>query len=100
VPSNPWKDPGWLTVFAINQTTDELGGKLFQENLDSHNGYYNPDATAEVVSAPFGDEYVAISTYPAGQVEIWKVEDNGAWLKYVTKWEGGDECCGSPVWID
>ncbi|CAI6336828.1 unnamed protein product [Periconia digitata] len=93
-------EAGFITVYGVNATTGELGTRLFQERLDSERGYSREDPTATIVAAPFADEYVAVSSFPAGQIEIWKVEGDGAWLKYVTKWEGGAECCSTIMWVD
>ena len=63
------------------------------------------ESTQFVASAPFGDyngnSLVAVSDYPYGSVEIWRLDEGRNVVGVFGRWEVDDGgCCGEVVWLD
>lgn len=59
----------------------------------------------QVSPAPFSDEWMVLSDFPRGYVEIWQVMNLREWegitARPVAKVEIGDGgCCANTIWYD
>lgn len=101
-PSRSEEDSGYISVFLLDPRTGEIVKKLASRVLDASGGNPAQGARTEIVASPFGDSYVAVSSFPAGQVEILKLDSRGteARISFVKQWIQEDGCCGSLTWVD
>jgi hypothetical protein len=101
-PSRSEDESGYLSVFLVNATAGDVVKRLASRKLDASGGDPGQGARTEIVASPFSDSYVAVSSFPSGQVEIWKIDSDRteARISLVKTWVREDGCCGSLIWVD
>ena len=90
---------GYISCFEL-RSDGKIRELLFMEPTTTTGGIAN-----QVSPAPFSDEWMALSDFPRGYVEIWQVmnlrEWEGVTARPVAKVEIGDGgCCANTIWYD
>ncbi|OCL01207.1 putative carboxy-cis,cis-muconate cyclase, partial [Glonium stellatum] len=89
---------GYLTAFSLDPSSGAIIEQILMVPTSSVGGSAN-----SVAAAFFSDQFVALTDYPTGYVEIWQM--NNAASKFTAKpiarvdiKDGG--CCANAVWYD
>tara|TARA_R110002060_G_scaffold3507_2_gene5497 strand:- start:120 stop:461 length:342 start_codon:yes stop_codon:yes gene_type:complete len=64
--------PGYVSAFSIDADTGAIISQLFLTETTNSGGSAN-----SVTSAPFAEEYFAITDSASNHVEVWKITANG-----------------------
>ncbi|XMA10210.1 hypothetical protein WAI453_003001 [Rhynchosporium graminicola] len=90
---------GYISCFSLDKS-GKIGELLFIEPTTTTGGIAN-----QISPAPFSDEWMALSDFPRGYVEIWQVKNISAvgrvTARPVAKVEIADGgCCANSIWYD
>ncbi|KAH7381068.1 carboxy-cis,cis-muconate cyclase [Cadophora sp. MPI-SDFR-AT-0126] len=90
---------GYISCFEL-RSDGKIKELLFMEPTTTTGGIAN-----QVSPAPFSDQWMALSDFPRGYVEIWQVMNLWEWegitARPVAKVEIGDGgCCANTIWYD
>jgi carboxy-cis,cis-muconate cyclase len=90
---------GYISCFSLYEN-GKIKELLFMVPRTTTGGIAN-----QVSPAPFSDEWMALSDFPRGYVEMWRVvkggKGNGTTAVLVAKVEIGDGgCCANTIWYD
>ncbi|KAL2063145.1 hypothetical protein VTL71DRAFT_6217 [Oculimacula yallundae] len=91
---------GYISCFSLDEN-GKIEELLFMEPTSTTGGIAN-----QISPAPFSDEWMALSDFPRGYVEIWQVKNLGGeagkvTAKPVAKVDIGDGgCCANSIWYD
>lgn len=89
---------GYISCFSLHDD-GKIKELLFMEPTSTTGGIAN-----QISPAPFSDEWMALSDFPRGYVEIWQVRNpdkGGITARPVARVEIRDGgCCANSIWYD